>query len=580
MNPALQYLHTLWPDLPENQWICVFTLPDKQSHYAQSLDRVAEIAMAAVDRKVDVYLQMGLTGVQMGPFARASREDVTAIPGVWADIDLKDQTRNKSAFPATFAEANSIVPSDVPPTMLVATGGGYHAYWLFDEPFLIDSDEARAEAEGLLIAWQTLLRRRAQVHGWTLDYTQDLPRILRIPGTTNWKNRENPRLVSISLSNGPRYSPSDLRESIADSEFADRQLSLVEPAKRSLGDGWRSLQLVVYTNASVDPDMIDQMCAIEPKFRQTWHHDRPDLDATRGSFSEYDLALANFGVAAGMSVQVVCNLMVAFRLKHGGKAKHPDYYRRTIWMAMHQSRKPAPDVEMPPAGPRRIEAPEEPPKQIDEDAFDQQKPVDDATKIRRLEQVSQWLGLRVLQFVKVTGREPSYVIVAEKANVDIECMAKLLDSRFVRARIAALTEVMIPRMKADEWDRIVGGLLSAVTIKDAGAELEIEGEITMILQQYLTARQFLATTREATVHTARQPLVKDDRITVNTTDIQLYLQREFARPMSTRAIATSLSSIRAESFRIRVCSIDQTRWRLPEEWRPQDFGQDRLDDAA
>ncbi|MEK6271616.1 MAG: hypothetical protein AABM42_03090 [Actinomycetota bacterium] len=65
-------------------------------------------------------------------------------------------------------------------------------------------------------------------------------------------------------------------------------------------------------------------------FRGTWQRTRSEPS---WSDSEWDMSLASQAVAAGWTDQEVCDLLVAGRQKHGGKAKPLDYYERTIGKA-------------------------------------------------------------------------------------------------------------------------------------------------------------------------------------------------------------------------------------------------------
>lgn len=72
---------------------------------------------------------------------------------------------------------------------LVSSGGGIHAYWAFEEDAPIEQ-------------WKTLaenFKRLCKRNGLLIDMTvtADAARVLRVPGTTNWKQADNPRPVKI-----------------------------------------------------------------------------------------------------------------------------------------------------------------------------------------------------------------------------------------------------------------------------------------------------------------------------------------------------------------------------------------------
>lgn len=576
MTQTETYLRALWPELPESHWLLVYTLPDKMSHWCDSVERAA--ATVEQLKGVDIYLQMATADKNYGPFARATRNETRAIPGLWCDLDLKNEGRKKSALPKSLDELLKIIPEDARPTMLVQSGGGLHAYWLFNEPLLLDTGEDRSKAEKLLKDWQTLLRRRAQVHGWTLDFTHDLPRILRIPGTLNYKQPETPRIVSIVHDDGPRYWPEEVREMLDESDYAAASLGIVDD-REELGDGWKSLAIQVQPHVTIDEDFIEQVGQIFPKFRQTWNHDRADITGPDGAFSEYDLALANFGVAREMSPQAICNLMVAFRRKHGGKPKwRPDYYKRTIWRAMHDRRETPVVPGVPPgvlsAAPETTgqAAPAHEPEQF-VTAEEVRARMTDAQRLEVLDTLSLWLGIRVLRILKITGKDPSYLIETETKKVLIESVEWLLDQKKMRLRIGGALDVLIPKQSPDRWESIAAMILAASVPQDSGEEQEVEGETRLLLEGYLRSRPFVsADSRDDSK--AKFPMVSEGEITVSLIDIRSWIAREQGpgeRP-SLKALAVMLSAIEARKIRWRRGSTDGHRWALPvQQWPPEQF---------
>lgn len=79
---------------------------------------------------------------------------------------------------------------------VVSSGGGLHVYWPFTDNVPIKEWRNAAEALKLL----------CKKHALSIDYTvtADAARVLRVPGTSNWKNKTNPRKVKI-LSTGAHF---------------------------------------------------------------------------------------------------------------------------------------------------------------------------------------------------------------------------------------------------------------------------------------------------------------------------------------------------------------------------------------
>lgn len=88
---------------------------------------------------------------------------------VWADFDNKHVSEGKAFF--------ALMRSPVPPTVIIDSGHGYHAYWLLDQ------------FEPLSVV-QEVMKGMSVFFG--ADHTHDAPRVLRVPWTTNWKETPVP----------------------------------------------------------------------------------------------------------------------------------------------------------------------------------------------------------------------------------------------------------------------------------------------------------------------------------------------------------------------------------------------------
>jgi hypothetical protein len=111
-------------------------------------------------------------GVNPRRYAGGTKDSVGICRSVWVDLDN-----------VTFDEAKErwedLLPS---PSLLVASGHGYHAYWLLSQPFVVRSRRQRDTFETMLKALYADLGA---------DTTNDVSRILRLPGTWNVKDLRN-----------------------------------------------------------------------------------------------------------------------------------------------------------------------------------------------------------------------------------------------------------------------------------------------------------------------------------------------------------------------------------------------------
>ena len=217
-RPIAQSLDRLFPDPPPDAWLVV-SRTDPSGAFPSVWFRAAEVPAAArwlAEHAADhnVYVAMGLhdPAHTPPPASRGSRETVCAIPGLWVELDHNQGAHaaaSRLPSPDTLVDFLARVP--VPPSLLVDSGGGLHAYWLFRECWRFDTREEQHRAAALLHRFQRTLQVRAAEEGWSIDSTYDLARVLRPVGTLNHKTLP-PRPVTLLHEDAARYNPSDLWE--------------------------------------------------------------------------------------------------------------------------------------------------------------------------------------------------------------------------------------------------------------------------------------------------------------------------------------------------------------------------------
>lgn len=201
-------------------WLTIWTRQDKLTRYfpAGRLDLAASQAVKLSRRGLDVYFGVGLRRENLGKEQRGKAADVCAIPALWADLDVAGPAHTSTALPPTLEDALSLVGAfPLPPSILVDSGHGLHAYWLLREVWTLDGEEERRAAQELLQRFQATVQARARERGWNLDTTSDLARVLRVPGTVNRKLPQEPVLVRVLEAHPDRrYNPSDFEPYLAD----------------------------------------------------------------------------------------------------------------------------------------------------------------------------------------------------------------------------------------------------------------------------------------------------------------------------------------------------------------------------
>jgi hypothetical protein len=126
---------------------------------------------------------------------------------LWFDLDLAYGQHAASTLPATDREALDFLASlAAPPTLIVHSGGGLYGHWLFKEPYRITTPAEHDAIKQLSEQFTHTLVMAGKQRNWTLDALGDLARVLRPPGTINFKYG---KLVEVLHEGGVRYNPSD-----------------------------------------------------------------------------------------------------------------------------------------------------------------------------------------------------------------------------------------------------------------------------------------------------------------------------------------------------------------------------------
>ena len=577
MTPV-EFLRQLWEGKPEEQHILIWTHPDKRSRWFTSVPAAAEY-VGAVNGGRDVYVGVGLAGKDHGPTHRCVSEEITGITGMWSDLDILSEAHSKKALPQTIQQALTILPASMPPTIIVATGNGLHCWWLFKEPYIFDGEEDRKDVACVVTRWHTMLQLTAATYGWAYERLSDLARVLRLPSTTNFKDGAHPKLVELHSFTDRRYNLWDFEDYLDYSAIPDPEAE--EKAAREWAERFADKPLVINQNARIPDDVIEAWgnCGdvVGMRFRNTWNRQRHDLKDQ--SQSGYDLALACFGLDAGLSEQGIVDLISHHRQVHHQKPRtRVEYFQRTITKAAKrvQGMDPfaAAAASAPPESPQTGPVGEQSALGAPEDSHAKQNATLDSARARAklCEKVSQVLGIRIVRLIKITGKEPQYRMELAEGKIEFQSVAKLISQEAVRVAIAATVGRLILKLKPKHWDQLSQMLLDACQVEEGTEEVEWEGAARMYLQHYLSETGFIPTVEDQRIQDQRRPMVLGGMITVCAGDLQVYVNKTTFQALSVKAVAGMLSALGARSTRHRGTKFkEQSRWVLPEEFDPADY---------
>jgi putative DNA primase/helicase len=164
VNQSRVFLEALFSGKPDELFLLIWTLPEKESKWFRDIDDAVRCAESLAAR--DAYVGVGFSRRDYGPTRRCECSEIAGLVGVFADIDLRSDAHAKAALPGTVEQALSILPPEFPPTFIILTGNGVHVWWLFKEHYAFENDEDRKRAARLAHRWSTLIRDNARLRGW------------------------------------------------------------------------------------------------------------------------------------------------------------------------------------------------------------------------------------------------------------------------------------------------------------------------------------------------------------------------------------------------------------------------------
>lgn len=204
---ASDFLAAMFGEAEGNVFVCA--LPNERGgHPEYPLATRDKTSIEGLLRKRDragsaVYFCVGALRRGAAPAAPGRsircKENVASIVTLQADIDLKSVTLTREEIEARLRGL------EMPPSVLVWSGRGWHAYWLLNEAV-----EATPET---IAAVEALNAQLADVVGG--DPVGDVCRLMRLPGSHNTKDGAWHAVEVVSARWQPRYEMSDLEDWLA-----------------------------------------------------------------------------------------------------------------------------------------------------------------------------------------------------------------------------------------------------------------------------------------------------------------------------------------------------------------------------
>jgi hypothetical protein len=583
----LEFLAALWRDKPEELYILIWTGRDKRSHWFRDVAAAGEFVTSEACRNTCVFVGLGLSRTDNGPNRRCASVEIAGLCGVWSDLDIASAAHTGKALPPTVADAISVLPTYMPPTITVGTGNGAQAWWLFKEPLIFETDEERRDTARILNRWHTMIRLDCATRGWAYDRLADFARVARVPGTRNMKDPANPKDVHvISCDESRRYRLSDFEEFLDDAGIPD--IDAQEKAAQAWRERFINAPIAINLGARVSQEVVDRWQGLDARFRNTWERRRHDLKDD--SQSGYDMALADFGVEAGLPEQQIVDLIVHHRAIHGQKQRTKlDYFQRTIARAFERNPEaPASQATVPSTpAPAAASAPAvaSTPVAASPSTETSGQPLDDPPPAKEMSpervkaelcaKISAAIGIPVpiTRLVRITGKDPSYRMeLGDGTRIEFAAINKFADQDAVRWAVATQTKWIMPPIKAVRWREIAQDMLHACFDEQGPIETQWADAARDTVARYLDDNGFIEDIATAHPQYRGKPVVILGRIAINTTDFHAWINKTTLQALSIKALASTLSAMGAVQMTVPVKRREQSRWLLPiEHFDPADY---------
>jgi hypothetical protein len=517
LNEARQFLGSIFEFADLNEQCRINTWERGQSFWWFDTDRAAEYVV----QRRDIYVGCSTVDVQIatgGEMSRIQRvrgslESVTGFGALYLDLDIAGPHHKKQNLPKDEAQALQIVNDaygNITPSLIVRTGHGLHLWWLLSEFWNFEDNEDKEKASKLLFGWQHVMKNALAEHGFTMDSTHDLSRVLRIPGTINAKDPSDQKVVTLheNSDSNKRYDADQFTAYMDDLEaFTVPELPSTAKAKQISGLAKELAGAIDLENSEVDPRQLNTLMMLDELVGPTLNHKRPDL--TDDSPSGYDMSLALSAIDAGWKDEQIVGLLRHHRMLNECDMKRPDYYARTIVRARNYvsqrsgnkkieaylKRQNAPDLanDEPeqPNGNKPPSGEEEFREAVTEDpATSQAYAVPPKIEPEEREEI---LGLLSAKFrsnrrkicvktvIKFMTDPPTYRLITDLGSINLGESKGIMVQKTFRESVAAATSVVIPKtkerlLKNDDpattvlWDDVAQMLFDICEERYAGEE--------------------------------------------------------------------------------------------------------------
>lgn len=511
-DPGLKFLVTSIEPLTEEEREGGRKPHIRTRAFSQIDDAALSHVMRQCDEaRMDAYVCMGMVRDVPARGRRSSEDDVHAVGALWQDFDVYTPgLSKKDNYPPTLADAERLLNvGPHKPSFRVLSGYGVHGYWRLTEPWVCGDATQRKLLKSASHRFHLTFHDRAAVEGWTLDATFDLVRIMRIPGTLNFKNRDEPRPVELEEpSTEVRYDfDADLEQYLVDEKYSSSR----EKGKHrwEVSVGWLEVDA-----ARGLPSRVDTALENDEDFKASWHSESRINDR---SPSGYDMSCVNYMVQAGLTDQEIADA-IAFRRAHvekrGDRSKGTrlSYVQATIGK-VRMDTKPADVID-------RLASEQSSAPPIDHDGNVQPDQMADADRERHLEALRSLLKLHVVRYVQVGRDEPQHYLETPDGRLNLGTTSELFKFDMVSSNLWDQHDIALSEDLRKEWKRLVKQVLSPIKEVDSTTEPTKVDKLFVLLQGYVEEARPEPEENLKRAVSSRRPFYKDDDVWVHLQDFK------------------------------------------------------------
>ena len=588
------FFEKIFNGIPGNHYLTLWTQEDKRTTWCPSLHSFLEKVEELILEDQNLFFGLCSTTKKGSPYNRITSKNAEGLGFIHVDIDYGKEGHKGKSLPPDENKAIEISQSIIPASIIVHSGHGIHAYYLLDEYQKKDLNHvAKVQKD-----FQNALNYFSE---YEVDMTHDLARILRVPGSQNLKDPNNPKPCEVLIDNSHiRYSLTDLEKEIkAFKKKNSIQGDLFENKKNNLKETLEKFEeeqtqngiecenlegINIFYNRSlskqekykiinnrvelsedrrIDPEIFLNLKDIyDPDFEALFRHTKPLADSSNSS---YDMALANMMVDAEISEQDICDILLAHRKRYKCDLKldHPTYYGRTIYKAyVWNEAKKSPKQQRQLAKKNsngKTEEEKETEKEHQRDIF--------------RDNILSTIGVRIEKIIKyVQDPKDLYEVQLDNAlnlpDIRVSSYEKIFGSKlgFVRTFTEALfgtdyLEDFNENISKQQWRNLKSWLSQLVEIVHTDDASHYSGQIKLALKHLINNKKIQ---KDPTLfeNNPGELLIHDDHLTFDAIEAYKIFKDSFSAAYSMGEFKTYLMKIGGRSIAMDIKKKRYYLWRI------------------